>query len=138
MTTTNKIVVLWMLILIGYILHSQFYLSGLFYGVDIKLKEATGKEPLSSHIMHVIFDILPMMIIVFSMYFTCRLYRIILLILTALFLIANGAHFIETIKEDADNISQATLTGYILVLNILLVREVFKWVRGFSVVSPTA
>lgn len=127
MITINKIVVLWLLILIGYILHPQFYLSGLFYGMDIKLKDATGKEPVSSHIMHLIFDVLPMVIIVLCLYLTRRVYRLILLILAVLFLIANGAHLIETIEGDAGNISQITLTGFIFVLNLILVRETFKW-----------
>lgn len=129
MTTTNKIVTLWLLILIGYILHSQFYLAGLFYGIDIKLKDAPGKEPMLSHIMHLIFDVLPMVIIVLSLYLTCRAYRLVLLIVVALFLIANGAHLTETINEDAGNISQITLTGFIFVLNLLLAREAFKWLR---------
>lgn len=123
---------LWLLILIGYILHPQFYLSGLFYGVDIKLKDSTGKEPASSHIMHILFDILPMAIILLSMYLTSKIYRVILLTLTILFLIANGAHFIETIKEDAGSISQIILIGFIFIFNLLLFVEALRWWRDKS------
>lgn len=133
MTTINKIIVLWLLILMGYILHPQYYLSGLFYGVDVKLKSAKGIEPASSHIMHLIFNILPMVIIILCMYLSNKAYRIFLLVLTALFLIANGAHLIETLQENITDISQITLIGLIFVANLLLLAEGNKWRREKTV-----
>lgn len=121
-----RIPLLWLLITVGFILHGNYHLSDMFFGIDIKLPNAEGVVPLSAHIFRVVIEISILLFILFSLFKSGKIFYWISFIWAIILGLLNLIHIGETIINDIQNISQIVLLTYIFVVNLVLIAELWK------------
>lgn len=122
----TKIILLWVLLIVCMILHFNYHVSELIYGIDIRSKNASGTVP--AHILYIrsAFHFLPIVYIVLVMWFNSKTVKIINLILAALYSLAHLFHLAGEIKK-GDNPSQIVLLVITAILALLLTLASFYW-----------
>ena len=127
MDTTIKITFCWSLIIIGFIFHTQYELSGLFFGEDIKMPKADGEMPYSAHYFNILVHIIPLFFALLTLFFNNKIFKIVSLMYAGLLLLLNVFHLVATGAENIFNLSQMFLLTFITVVNILLTVSINKW-----------
>ena len=102
-----KIIILWSLLIIAMILHFNYHVGAIFYGIDIVKDDVNGTIPIGVHVIRNIFYHLPILWILMLMYFNSKLIRLVLFLIS---LIYTGAHLMHLLKDlAAINLSQTPL-----------------------------
>ncbi len=128
MTSQVKLITLWMLTIIGMILHFNYHIGEIFYGIDVVRPDATGKEPMSLVIIRTLFYHLPMLWIVFVLYATKSWMKISLFGISLLYAFAHASHLTGELLG-GKNPSQTGLLIVVFFVSILLVVEHYKVVK---------
>jgi hypothetical protein len=129
MNNVTKISFLWALLVISYCLHTQFELMGIFFGTDLKAPGATGEMPYWMHFFLIAINIIPLIMVLLTLFMSGKIFRLINFSLSILFGLLNGYHLIATAMSDFKNLSQIILLSFILAANVLLVLTLNKWRR---------
>lgn len=122
----TKQVILWILVLIGMILHFNYHVSGIFYGIDVVKSGSNGQEPQSLLMIRFVFYHLPFLWIVMIMYTNSRWADLTLFIISALYAIANAFLVIGELTKDDKNLSQISLLLIVFIISAILVFEHYK------------
>lgn len=97
---TNKISLLWVIIMVGFAMHMLADLLPLFWGADIAIAGATGKAPTGMLIFMIgLSFFIPMCGILCMQYRNSKTMRIINLILAAVMMLFNLFHMSELFTE---------------------------------------
>lgn len=115
--------VLWGLIVFCYLVHGYYHISGLFFGIDVRMPEANGQMPMAMHFFSLLVEILPLGMAVASLYVNRKWFAWTNFILAILFTVLNVFHLGETIMKEADDIRQLALLSLVVVINLLLVMD---------------
>jgi hypothetical protein len=126
----TKQIFLWSLMLTGMILHFNYHISGIFYGIDLVKPGATGEEPSSLLVIRTLFYHLPVVWILLIMYTRSRVADLVLLILSGLYLLAHAFHLAGEFRSEDKNLSQISLLFLVLVLAAALSYEHFRSYRS--------
>ena len=129
MNNSQKIVTLWILFVVCMILHFNYHLGELFYGVDIKRPNANGVVPTSAAIIRFVFEILPMMLVTFILFIEKPLIRQINFYLSILFSLANLAHLVEEFMSPKLDLSQLNLLSFVFISSLLLNLASWRWIK---------
>ncbi|GAA4462697.1 hypothetical protein GCM10023093_09830 [Nemorincola caseinilytica] len=124
-----RIVLLWVILVICMILHFDYHVSEIFYGIDVRKAGANGTVPPTILIIRTAFHFLPLLYAVTLMWYAGAVARKVNMVLSILYLGANAAHFIGEVRK-GDNPSQIMLLGLTFVLSAVLVMAARQWVRG--------
>jgi len=127
MTTIQKIITLWIITVIGMILHFNYHVGDLFYGIDITVPDAIGVVPNSAHLMRGVFYHLPILWIIIALYIQHKLMRITLFIISFGYTIAHAMHFFGELTNEVKDVSQLSLLGIVLVVSFLLNYEHYRY-----------
>lgn len=127
-----SIALLWLALVVGMVLHFTYDLSGLRYGVNIELPNATGTVPWSNFVIKALFYVLPFLLAVGATTFAGATYRLVNLVLSALFSLANAFHLFGTAMRahDVTDYAQILLLLAVLVANAQLARLSYRWWRA--------
>jgi hypothetical protein len=125
------IALLWLALVVGMSLHFTYDLSGLRYGVNIELPNATGTVPWSNFVIKALFYVVPFVLAVSATTFGGAVYRLVNLGLCVLFLLANAFHLVGTAMRahDVTGYAQILLLGAVLLANAQLGRVAYRWWR---------
>lgn len=129
MTTISKIAFFWLIIAIGYSFHSSYHISGIMFGEEIKLVNATGKTPVSMHLIRIVLEIFTMLLAVLTVQLKGKLFAKFSLVWAILLGLANVAHLIETSLHELTDYSQLALLSFILLVNVSLILNTKKRVQ---------
>lgn len=126
------IALLWLALVIGMILHFTYDLSGLRYGVNITLPNATGTVPWSNFVIKALFYVVPFLLAVSATAFASATYRLVNFVFSLLFLLANAFHLVGTATRahDVTGYAQILLLLAVLVANAQLGRASYRWWRA--------
>jgi hypothetical protein len=102
---------------------------GLFYGVDIRLPDATGEVPPGTQVFNTVIFTVTFLMALLSVNLSGCGFRWISLVWSALFLLLNIAHLAEAIFVEAFDLSQVCLLSFVLVVNVLLIVVLWKSVK---------
>ncbi|MDZ7936508.1 MAG: hypothetical protein U5M51_16415 [Emticicia sp.] len=127
MNNLQKIIILWLLFVVCMILHFNYHVGELFYGIDIKRPDANGVVPASAAIVRLVFQIAPMMFITFLMFIEKSWLRVFNFSVSILYTLANVAHLIQEIIGEKPDLSQINLLIFTLVASLLLNLASWKW-----------
>jgi len=122
-----RLTTLWMLTIIGMILHFNYHVGELFYGIDIVKPEANGLVPISTFIIRTLFYHFPIVWIVILMFNTKRWVNLILFCISLLYLLAHLMHLTKELMSVNKDPSQISLLGLVFGLSVLLSIEHFKF-----------
>lgn len=127
-----KLIILWTLTLIGMILHFNYEVSGIFYGINLVRPNATGNEPPGLLVIRTLFYHLPFVWILLIMYTNNKWADLILFILSALYCMAHAFHFGGELFKEEKNLSQVSLLFIVFVTAVFLSVEHFNVYRRWN------
>jgi hypothetical protein len=105
---------------------------GIFFGVDLRLPDATGEVPLGTQIFNTVIFTVTFLMALLSITLSGRGFRWFSLVWSALFLLLNIAHLGEAIFVEAFDLSQVCLLSFVLVVNVLLIVALWKSLKPAS------
>jgi len=131
MENKNKIILLWTVFLLGMIFHSLLAIMPVFWGQNIAMsEEMIAKNPIDSSMrMMLCFFLLPMVIIVQTLFFENKWYKITNFIFTLLFTLMNVWHLIGHFTESPIDPYQIALLTFVLTSGIILNIVSYKWIK---------
>jgi hypothetical protein len=107
---------------------------GLFYGVDIRLPDATGNEiPLFDQIFNTVIFTFTFLIALLSVNLSGCGFRWFSFVWSALFLLLNLAHLAEATFVETFDLSQVFLLSFVLVVNVMLTVTLWKSLKQSSI-----
>lgn len=119
------IILLWLLISLGFILHNTYDLADQFFGKAIQLPDAKGSIPLAAHLFKIIVELPILVLAVISLYSQNKLFYQISFLWALLLCVLNGVHCIETLAKETTEISQVALLLLVFVVNLTLAHRLY-------------
>lgn len=132
MEKSNKLIVLWTLLILGMILHFNYHVGEIFYGVDVVKPGYDGKEPNSIFVIRNVFYHLPVIWILVIMYAKKRWITLAMFIVSCFYFVAHIGHLIGEISNDEKNPSQLSLLILVFVIAGILVYEHLMYWRKYK------
>lgn len=126
MANQTKLITLWGLTIIGMILHFNYHIGEIFYGINVVRPDADGTEPASVFVIRTVFYHLPMLWIVFILYANKRWMLFVLFIVSLLYALAHASHLFGELTKGDINPSQAGLLTVVFIVSVVLVAEHWK------------
>lgn len=102
------------------ILHFNYHVSGIFYGIDVKRPNASGTVPAIAQLLKTAFYHLPMIFIVALLYFKHKWFRLSMLIISLPYTISHIMHVWGEFKKPEIDLAQVPLLSLVLIFSLLL------------------
>lgn len=115
-----RVIVLWLLLLIGMVLHFNYHVSKIFYGVNVSRPGADGTIPVMAQVLKTVFYHLPMIFIVTLLYFRHKWFKLFMLIVSVPYTISHVFHVAGEFKKTELDIAQIPLLSLVLIFSLLL------------------
>lgn len=126
MNNQTRITILWLVLVVCMILHFDYHVSEIFYGIDVKKPGATGAVPNSIVVIRSLFHFLPLLYVAVLLWFENKWVRLGNLVLSVLYVLSHAAHLLGELKK-FDNLSQMALLSVTLLLALLLLYASINW-----------
>ncbi len=123
----TRIFTFWFLLTVCMILHFNYHVSDIFYGIDVTRPNANGTKPFSLIIIRFVFEILPMAFAIAMLYLKAAWFRKVTFGVSLIYTLSNTAHVIGKLKEGEP--SQLILLNFVLIFSVLLSIESWKWMK---------
>ncbi len=118
---------LWLLMVVGMMLHFDYHVSGIFYGIDLKRPNATGEFPPTIWLIRFVFQLAPMMAVTFLLFFEAQWFRVAHFGISILYTLAHASHLIREFEKP--DMSQLNLLSLVLVVSVLLNIVSLRWLK---------
>jgi hypothetical protein len=132
MDTQAKTAFYWLLLGICFLTHTVLHMYGLFYGVDIRLPEATGEVSLGTQVFNTVIFTVTFLMALLSMTLWGKGFRWFSLVWSTLFLLLNLFHLGATVFVEVFDISQVCLLTFVPAVNVLLTLTLWKSLKKQS------
>ena len=129
MDTKIKTAFYWLLLGICFLTHTLLHMYELFYGIDIRMPDATGEVPLAVQTFNTVIFTVTFLIALLSINLSGKRFRWFSLVWATLFLLLNIFHLGATAFVEAFDLSQVCLLTFVLAVNVLLIVELLKSLR---------
>lgn len=126
-TCRIQLSLLWLLMVVGMMLHFDYHVSGIFYGIDLKRPNATGEFPPTIWLIRFVFQIAPMMAVTFLLFFEVQWFRVAHFGVSVLYTLAHASHLIREFEKP--DMSQMNLLSLVLVVSVLLNVVSWRWLK---------
>ena len=110
------------------ILHFNYHIGELFYGIDVVRENADGAVPTGTHLIRNVFYHLPIVWILLLMLTDAKIIRVGLFAISLLYNLSHLMHLIGEMKNP--DLSQGPLLFLTLLVSILLCKEHFKYLKS--------
>jgi hypothetical protein len=131
MNTQIKIALYWLLLGVCFLTHTLFHLHGLFYGIDIRISNATVSEvPVFDQVFNTIIYTVTFLLTLLSINLSGKGFRRFSLVWSILFLPLNLIHLGMALFVEAFDLSQACLLSFVIAVNVLLTLTLWKNLKG--------
>ena len=128
----NKIpvrcILLWLILVIAMILHFNYHIGEIFYGIDIVRPEANGTIPIGTHLIRNIFYHLPILWILILLYFNSKIVRLGLFIISIIYTLSHAMHLVGEMTNP--DLSQVPLLTITLCTSFLLNYEQYRYMQS--------
>ncbi len=131
MNNQIRITLLWLILVVCMILHFDYHVSEIFYGIDVKRPNANGTVPNSIVVIRSLFHFLPLLYAATLLWFANKWMRLGNFILSVLYAFAHGMHLSGELKK-FDNPSQIILLSVTFLLAVLLAYASFAWWKAIK------
>ena len=120
-----RCILFWLLLVITMMLHFNYHIGELFYGIEITRENADGTVPSGTHIIRNIFYHLPIVWIIVLILTDAKVIRAGLFIISLVYLIAHGLHLAKDLSNP--DFSQTPLLSLSFTISVLLSIEHYKY-----------
>lgn len=128
----SRLVVLWLLLLIGMILHFNYHVSDIFYGIDVARPGANGQVPWSTFYIKTVYYHLPIVFILVLLYMEHQVVKVLAFGLGILYTVSHTMHLFKEIGQKATSVqsfTQINLLIIVLVLSVFMNIESWRWIK---------
>lgn len=129
MTNRVKITSLWIIFLLGMITHFILSIIPIFFGADVTMPNATGVVPPVQIWMRLFIFLIPIIVIVVTLFLEVKWYRITNFIITLLFTVINIFHLTKHAGTSPVDPRQIVLLTFVLIFGIILNIVSYRWVK---------
>jgi hypothetical protein len=131
----EKIIVLWIVFLLGTLFHTQLGLMPLFHGISVVGTHAHEKATDLANIAYIFwlmlgFFVLPMLAIIVTAFYDSKRYRIVHFGLTIFYTVMNFLHIVFDLFVDPIAWYQIFLMVFVFLVGILLNIISFQWMQN--------
>ena len=120
-----KCIIYWLLLVIIMMLHFNYHVGEIFYGIDVARENADGTVPVGTHVIRNIFYHLPVVWIIVLLSYQSNLVRVGLFIISVVYWISHLMHLIKDLANPG--FSQTPLLLLALFVSSLLTLEHYKY-----------
>ena len=120
-----KCIIYWLIIVIIMILHFNYHVGEIFYGIDVAREGANGIVPIGTHLIRNIFYHLPIIWVIILIVSNAKLVKIGLFITSIVYVFSHLMHLIKDLANP--DLSQTPLLFIALFISILLSMEHYKY-----------
>ena len=125
----TKIIILWIFLAIGWIVHHIYGLFNIYYNETLMMEGATGKAPLIHHIYRILFEGVCLLFALLTIEISKKWFKITSLVWASIATLYNVYHFFEAIMHESTNISEIFMLLLVAIASIFLIINIYKWIR---------
>ncbi|MEM1328616.1 MAG: hypothetical protein AAGI23_21855 [Bacteroidota bacterium] len=119
-------ILLWLILIVMMILHFNYNVGKIFYGVDVAREGADGTVPMSVAFIRMIYYHLPVVWILILMRTNATWIKLGLFLISIVYTLSHAAHLVGEVMVDPD-LSQTPLLSLTLIVSIVLSIEHFRY-----------
>jgi hypothetical protein len=123
----TKTIILWILIILGFIFHHIYGLATVFFNESVLMEGATGETPFWAHQWRILMEGLAFLFAVLTVQLSQKWFRWTSLMWGTILLLFNTYHVIEAIMHNATNFSEILILLLMAMANAFLVINLNKW-----------
>ena len=120
-----KCIIYWLMLVIIMMLHFNYHVGEIFYGIDVAREDANGMVPIGTHMIRNIFYPLPIIWVVILLVSNAKLVKLGLFIISIVYLLSHLMHLIKDLARP--DLSQTPLLFIALFVGILVSVEHYKY-----------
>mgnify|MGYP001285634408 CR=1 FL=1 len=114
------IIVEWLMLIIGMILHFNYHVGKIFYGIDIVRPGADGTISVMSYVLKNVFYHLPMIFILLLLYINNSKFRLAMFVVSIIYSFYHLTHLLKEINSAEFNWAQFPLLTIVLIISLCL------------------
>ena len=130
MSSLHKCILFWLILVVMMILHFNYHVGDIFYGISVLRENADGSVPIGTHGIRNIFYHLPFVWILLLVYSDKKSIRTGLFGISIIYSLSHAMHLFGAFTEP--DLSQIPLLVLALIVSILLSIEHFKYYKQMS------
>ena len=128
----TKIVILWIFLGIGWIVHHIYGLFNVYYNETLIMEGATGEAPLTHHIYRILFEGMCLSFGLLTLEISKKWFQITSMIWATIVALYNVYHLYEALMHEASNISEIFMLIVVVIASTFLCKNVYKWIKQTS------
>lgn len=123
----TKIVILWIFLGIGWIVHHLYGLFNIYYNETLMMEGATGEAPMIHHIYRILFEGLCLLFGVLTIEVSQKWFKTLSLIWAVIAGLYNIYHFFEALIFESGNVSEIFMLALVSLASIFLIKNLRVW-----------
>ncbi len=123
----TKIIILWVFLAIGWIVHHMYGLFNVYYKETIVMEGATGEVPLVHHIYRIVFEGVCLLFGLLTIEVSKKWFKIVSLIWAIIAGLYNFYHVTEALLYETTNISEIFMLLLVVIASLFLINNLWKW-----------
>ncbi|MCG1036121.1 PepSY-associated TM helix domain-containing protein [Polaribacter sargassicola] len=123
----TKIIILWIFLAIGWIVHHIYGLFNIYYNETLMIEGATGDVPTAHHIYRILFEGLCLLFGLLTLEVSKKWFKWVSLIWAIITGLYNVYHFVEAIIYESTNISEIFMLALVSIASIFLIKNLINW-----------
>ena len=120
-----RCILLWLILIVTMVLHFNYHVGEIFYGIDVVRPDSNGSIPIGTHLVRNVFYHLPILWIIILIYKDTKSIRMGLFAVSMLYTLSHLMHLIGELTRP--DFSQMPLLTIALGVSILLNIEQYKY-----------
>ena len=120
-----RCIIYWLMLVIIMMLHFNYHVGEIFYGIDVARENADGTVPIGTHLIRNIFYHLPIIWVIVLILSEKKVVKAGLFFISIVYLISHLMHLVKDLANP--DLSQSPLLFIALIVAILLSMEQYKY-----------
>lgn len=123
----TKIVILWLFLGLGWIVHHIYGLFNIYYNESLMLKGATGEAPLIHHVYRIVFEGICLLFALLSLELSKQWFKYLSFAWAIIAGLYNVYHLVAALLYEPSNISEIFMLLLVMVASVFLVLNLNRW-----------
>ncbi|MGB1041913.1 MAG: PepSY-associated TM helix domain-containing protein [Tenacibaculum sp.] len=126
----TKIVILWIFLGIGWIVHHLYGLFNIYYNETLIMDNATGEAPVIHHIYRILFEGMCLLFGLLTLEVSKKWFKISAIIWASIAGLYNVYHVIEALLYESSNISEIFMLILVALASGILIKNLYYWIKN--------
>ena len=133
MNTINpllRVLVLWLILILCMVLHFNYHVSKIFYGINVVRPGTNGTIPFMAQVLKSVYYHIPMIFVVSLLYFKSYWFRLGMFVVTIPYSLSHIAHLREEFMKPALDMAQVPLLSLTLLFSLMLNKATWDYFKN--------